>query len=150
MRELETKVNIDANNLIYNAQCAVDVTLLSTAQKSFAGLITNLNKADPAIRIFGLNVIDLHTNNIDITDPDTAYRSARTLAVDNLEKNITDRSRAYDILSTYQNLEKIAQYNRCYYRNQNSEYLWTEQVNDLERLSAPWVTVIEPDIIYNP
>ena len=150
MNDLEAQVNNDANNLIYNAQCVVDVTLLNTAQQSFAGLISTLSKADPAINLLGIKLIDVSTNQVQIDTPDDAYRSTKQAAMKALEKATTDNSNAFDILSTYQNLEAAAKFTRCYYKNSSEELIFTHEVNDLERLSLPWVTVVHPDINYRP
>jgi hypothetical protein len=150
IRDLEIQINSDANALIYNAQCITDVTLLNTTQKAFAGLISTLSKADPAIRIFGIKIIDLSTNDVQITEPDRAYFSTKTIAISNLEKNMKDGSQAYEILSVYQNLEKAVKFTRCYFRGQIAETTtWTREVNDLERLSTPWGTVVQPLLGFN-
>jgi hypothetical protein len=119
---------------------------MDTAQKSFAGLISTLSKADPSIVILGIKIIDLKTNNVEISYPDQAYISTKAAALSELEKTTSDASPAYDILSVYQNLEIAAKYNRCYYRGQVNETVWAEEANEMERISMPWVSVVQPDI----
>jgi hypothetical protein len=146
MSDLEKQVDADANQLIYNNKCAVDETLMSTSQKAFAGLVTTLKKTNPSLNILGVKIVDLSTNDVQITDPDKAYISTKDAVMTKLRSDVSDKSKAYDILSAYQNLAKSATYNRCYYKDQIDNTIWAEEANEQERLSIPWVTIVEPDI----
>jgi hypothetical protein len=148
MLALEAQINNDAVNLVYTAKCAADITLLDTAQKAFGKFITTIRNADPSLKIFGIKVIDLSTNEVQITNPDIAYTSTRSAVMTLLDKTITDDSKAYDILSAYQNLEISAKFNSCYYNGQASQVIWIEEINELERLSLPWTAGVKPDINY--
>jgi len=150
MSALEKQVNLDAINLIYVAKCAADVTLQDTAQKAFADLLSTVQQANPSIQFLGLKIIDLKTKNVKITAPDAAYISAKAVTMADLEKSTTDGSKAYEILSVYQNLETAAKYNRCFYHDQTSATIWAEEANDLERLSIPWTATVVPDINFTP
>jgi len=114
--------------------------------EAFAGLVTTLKKADPFLNILGVNVVDLSTSGVQITDQDKAYISTKDAVMTKLRSEVSDKSKAYDILSAYQNLEKSATYNRCYYKDQIGNTIWAEEANEQERLSIPWVTIVEPDI----
>jgi hypothetical protein len=146
MFALEAAINADAIKLIYAAQCATEVALMDQFQRSFAQLITNLKKADPSVTILGVRILSLNTNDVQIDQPDQAYISAKTIVFNNLndDKKVNDDSKAYDILSAYQNLERAARFTRCHYINQRLETRWVEEVNELERLSLPWVTIVSP------
>jgi hypothetical protein len=144
MLTLEQQINQDAINLLFRAQCAVEVALMDQAQRAFAAFIGNLIKADPSVKILGIKVIDLGANNIQITDPDQAYISSKSAALTALNQNQKDNSRAYSILSVYQNLERGARFTRCAYMGQGLEWRWVKEINELELLSLPWLTVVEP------
>jgi hypothetical protein len=143
MLALEGAINADAVRLIYRAQCASRVAL-DDLQRSFAGLIANLKRADLAVQVLGVRVLDLGANNIVIDDPDQAYWSTKADALAKLEREISDNSKAYQILSTYQNLERAAKYAQCFYLDQALERRFVGEVNDLERLSFPWVVTVTP------
>jgi hypothetical protein len=70
--------------------------------------------------------------------------SSKSAVLSALNRNQKDSSRAYDILSAYQNLERGARFARCYYIDQALEIRWVKEINDLELQSLPWVTVVEP------
>jgi hypothetical protein len=128
---LESQVNQDAVRLIYIAKCQADVLLMTDAQKAFSQFIAKIIKADTSIKIFGIRVIDLTANNIDITEPDQAYISTKTAVLTELNKKTSDASKAYEILSAYQNLENGAKFVRCNYPGQVLQVKYTEEVNDL-------------------
>jgi hypothetical protein len=144
MLELEAAINADAVKLIYRAECASEVVVMNQLQRGFAQLMANLQKADPSIRLVGIRVIDLTANNIVIDDPDQAYISTKSTLLAQLQKDVADDSKAYEILSAYQNLEMAAKFTRCYYLDQALEKRFVEEVNELERLSLPWVLIVTP------
>jgi hypothetical protein len=144
MHALEAAINADAIKLIYRAQCASEVVLMNQFQRAFAQLIANLKKADPSIRILGITVVDLTAGDIKIDNPDDAYISTKSAVFDTLKREVSDKSKAYRILSAYQNLEVAAKFTRCHYIDQALEKRWVEEVNELERLSLPWVLVVTP------
>ncbi|AWM06100.2 hypothetical protein [Bradyrhizobium symbiodeficiens] len=144
MLALEAQVNADAIKLIYRAQCAAEVVLMDQLQRSFAQLIANLKRADPSVTILGARVISLDISDVKIDYPDQAYLSTEATVLAALKKSVNDGSKAYEILSAYQNLERAARFTRCYYIDQAAETRWVQKVNELERLSLPWVRVVQP------
>jgi hypothetical protein len=144
MLTLEAKVDTDAVDLLYRAQCAAEVALMDQMHRAFVQFLNDLRQADPSINILGIKIVTDALNPITITDPDKAYISSRDAALAALDKNVKDDTNAYDILSTYQNVERNAKFVRCYYIGQGLETRWVKEVNDLERLSAPWISVVEP------
>jgi hypothetical protein len=150
MLDVEKQVNSDAANLLYNVKCVTDVTLLNTAPRSFAELISTLKKADPGIKIFGIKIVNLGTNDVQILKPDEAYGSTKKEALRKLEKDVTDSSKANDIFSTYQNLELSAKFTACSYKGQAAEQDYIQDANEFERRSIPWRTVVLSDKDYIP
>jgi hypothetical protein len=45
---------------------------------------------------------------------------------------------AYQFVSTYQNLIRVAKLARCHYLDQGLAVYFDREANELERLSAPW------------
>jgi hypothetical protein len=147
MLSLETQINRDANNLIYRAQCLAEVALNDQMQRAFSTVFATLQKADPSITTFlGLTAAHLHVNQVKILDPDVAYKNLKKATFDllNNEQYVNDNSPAYIILSSYQNLERIAKLTRCHYLDQVFEDQFILEANDLERLSLPWRWVVRP------
>jgi len=145
MRAIEADVNQHAIDLIYRTQCATEVVLMSQFQRAFAETISNVIKANPGINFLGVRVIDLAINNVVIDDPDRAYWKLRELRFAAL-KDLKETSDAYTIVSTYQNLERYAWFTRCHYIQNNGGLAsrFTEEINELERLSTPWFEVVKP------
>ena len=140
MRALEADINMDAISLLYRTQCAALDTadqLRRVAEKTISDVI----KADPGVTVLGIKISGTHMDNIEITDPDEAYISAKHAILDKLDKDINDDSQAYLILSAYQNIERMARFTRCYYIGQVYDILWVQEVNELERLSSPWLFI---------
>jgi hypothetical protein len=137
MQDIESKVNLDAYNMIYSVKCVTDVTFKSTIQESFAGIISSLAKADPSLKFLGLTIVNLQTNEVKIYDPDQAYISTKRNAEIKLIQSVDDNSKAYDILSYYQNMEQSARYVECYYKDTTLGMVYAREANELELLSIP-------------
>lgn len=142
MLAVEQAIYVDAKKLLYEVQCKTEVLLSDQLQRSLAGIIAELNAADPSIRIFGVTIIDLSLKKIIVDDPDKAYRSAREAKLALLSRTINDNSDAYLIVSTYQNLERLARFTRCHYIDQHLSLTFTQEINDLARLSLPWMSFV--------
>jgi hypothetical protein len=146
MLTLEGQVNSDAVNLIYQVQCATNNVLNEQLQRAFANLILTLKKADPTLTILGYRIVNVETNEVIIDNANDAYVTTKAAAVTAL-KRMDDKTDAYRIVFTYQNLEKAAMYTRCAYNGQlSSQVIFTKEANDWERLSAPWVSIVTPKI----
>jgi hypothetical protein len=143
IRELEKQVDQDAVNLLYRAQCSIEVALTEQLQRAFQEAIANLIKSDQSVKILGIKIIDLSANKIELEDPDLAYRSYRDSRLAALKK-LGPHSEAYLILSTYQNLERHAWYARCHYAviQASLAAAFTKEIDDFERLSRPWFDVV--------
>jgi hypothetical protein len=145
MNQLENQVNKDAIDLLYRTRCLAEIALMDQAQRSFAMFISNLIRANPGVKILGINVVNISVEPVTITDPDIAYISTKSAVLEKL-KDIKEDTPAYSILSAYQNLERGAISARCIYLGQGLDVRWVKEVNELERLSAPWITVVEPSM----
>ena len=143
MLELEARTNQDALRLIYRAQCSVS-DLQTQFRETLARMIVDLKNANPGVDIFGYRAISTGINGIVIENPDQAYRSTRDATLAALNKKLTDKSDAYEILSTYQNLIRAAQFARCHYIGEGLEARLFEQINEWRRLSEPWVSTVKP------
>lgn len=147
MLTLEEKVNGDAIKLIYRIQCASEVVLQDQMQRAFAQLIADLKDANPEARLFGfVPLVNVTASKIKIVDPDKAYFSTKAALLNALDNKVTDDSKAYEILSSYQNLERAAKFARCHYIDQALGIRFAGEVNDLERLSLPWVLIVTPSM----
>lgn len=144
MNRLETQINKDAIEFLYRAQCLAEKGLMDQAQRAFSTFIENFIKADPKIVLFGIKIVSASAEPIVITDPDKAYFSTKAAVIARLNKDTSDNSLAYDMLSAYQNLERGAMFTRCHYLGQSLDVKFVREVNELERLSKPWVTVVDP------
>jgi polyhydroxyalkanoate synthesis regulator phasin len=144
LSELENKVNNDAVNLLYRGQCLAEVAATDQAQRAYLELIKNIRKSGFGLQILGIKVVDVVLQDVEITDPDLAWRSTRDALFKKLNSQINDSSDAYEILSGYQNLERGARFTRCHYQDQVLAIRMTREINQLEIISGPWVNIVEP------
>lgn len=145
MLALETKVDYDAIDLINRTQCAA-IETMNKGREAFADVVSDLGRANPGLYIFGLKIIDLKTKKIEISDPDQAYRAMKKQKVDQLIAETNDGSPAYNILSTYSNLQRMATFTMCSYQNQSAKLVWAQEISDIERLSIPWTYAVRPTL----
>lgn len=143
MNEVERHINEDAVNIIYRGQCAVEVAGTDQIQRAYAELVDNLRKSEPGIVIFGIKIISLSAKKVDVSDPDKAFFSLREAVFKRLNSDTSDNTSAYDILSAYQNLARLARLTRCHYIDLPLAAVMTKEVNELNRLSLPWVQVVQ-------
>lgn len=143
MLELERRVNADALNLLYRAQCAAQETL-TEGRRAFALMVEDVRLANPGITFLGLRLTGVRAESVEILDPDQAYRSVRDARLAQLRRTVNDRSAAYEIISTYANLQRMARLTLCHYLDQSVAGLWITEINDLERRTVPWTTVVRP------
>ena len=142
MQELEQKVNLDAIDLLYRAQCSAQDTLVNGRQ-SFANVLGDLRRANFSFKILGFIVVNTTTNEIAISDPDKAYWSLRDARISALHKTLTPNSHAYEIVSMYANLQRMARLTLCSYLDQPAfRQIIMREINENERHAAPWATVV--------
>jgi hypothetical protein len=141
MTALEKQINEDAFALIARAECAVE-NVNARLQVALSDIMKQLIKADPRIEIAGLKASEFIVNPVPIQDANEAYKDARTKAFTALDKDhFTDQSEAGYIFWTYQNLKVLAKWTRCRYDGAGTIF-FTREMNELERLSLPWTTVV--------
>ncbi|MBI5012679.1 MAG: hypothetical protein HZC06_08090, partial [Methylocystis sp.] len=99
MLGLEQQINQDALDFLYKTQCAAEVAATATMQRGFAELITNLRKANPGVKILGVKLAELSADEVTITDPDQAYVSTKDVLIEKADKEWTDDTPAFEILS---------------------------------------------------
>lgn len=141
MAAIEAKVNQDAINLIYRSECALVIATLEFRQ-GMADILSDLRKSDPHVTVAGITIVDFKSNKFEINDPDKAYWDLKKKRLLLLENDVTDDSNAYEILSTYQNLERAAKFARCSYLDQALDLMFVSETNGLELLSLPWTTTV--------
>lgn len=134
---LEAQVNRDAINLLYRGQCIAQVAVTQQLSDAIKTAVDSFNQANPGITILGVKVIGWKADPVKFKDPDVAYRELRSIYFKQLNKiKATDDS--YEFVSTYQNLIRVARLARCHYVDQSLALYFDREVNELERLSAPW------------
>ena len=143
MAALEVQINKDAVSLIYRTQCFTEVALLDQARRAFEKILEDISLSEPGIEIFGYKFVKYSSKKVIIENPDVAYNEAKKVILEKLAKSVTNQSNAYEILSTYQNLERSARFVRCHYIDQALAVKYTREINELEVLSAPWVGVVD-------
>lgn len=150
IKRLEAAIYQDAMRLLHEAECVPETVLNDQLPRSFATLLNQFQRAEPGVRLFGVRIISAGTNEVTVEDPDKAYLSAETKAFEILRKTVTDKTPAYQIVSTYENLARAARLTRCHYRDQHLALRFTEKINELQRQSLPWFEQVRPAMIHNP
>jgi light-regulated signal transduction histidine kinase (bacteriophytochrome) len=146
MTALERKINNDAFALIARAECAAE-NVNARLQVALVDIMKQLIKADPRVEIAGFKAAEFIVNPVPIQNANEAYMDAKRKAFAALDKDhFKDQSDAAQIFWTYQNLKVMAKWTRCRYE-ESGALAFTEEMNRLERLSKPWVTVVKAKLI---
>jgi hypothetical protein len=142
LQNFESQLMVDVNRVIFRARCAAVVTLDGTIQNALAQALENIAKSQPSLTIIGITIAKLHLKKVTIPNPDTAYFQAKQETLQTLEQRVTDKTNAYDILSTYANLESLAEATRCFFLDKPNEITFVREQSRLEVLQEPWTTVV--------
>lgn len=139
--ELEEKVYQDAVDLIWRAQCAAEVTLTDTVQRSLAEAINAILRTDPQFEVFGMRIVNAKIDPVQVVDPDIAYRAIKRQYLRRLDR-MGDQTDAYFIVSTYSNIARLARITQCHYLGTNLQKKFIEDFFEYERRVIPWNTVV--------
>jgi hypothetical protein len=112
---------------------------------AFSEILKQLVKADPRIEVAGYKAAEFIVTPVPIANPDQTYDAAKKAMYDFLNdpKTVNDDTEARVIFWAYQNLEVMAKWTRCHYFGQSGAIYFVNQMNDLERKSLPWITVVD-------
>jgi len=118
---------------------------MDQSQRAFAQLVSDLNQAHPGIKFLGVTIFSTDVKDIKISNPDAAYWSTKSVVMTDLKSSVQDTTDAYVIFSTYQNLERNARFARCNYLDQDGAIIFTREINNLERISHPWINTVDAE-----
>lgn len=142
--DIESKSYKDAIDLIYRAQCSVEVALTDQLQRTLAETISNLIKSDPGIIVgrnfFGVR-IDVNLKNIEIVDPDLAYGSTKRVYLSSM-KTISADDPAILIVSKYSNISRFARFARCHYIDKPIGVIFMRDGKKYDALAQAWIDTV--------
>jgi len=142
LNKLEAKIMADVDKEIFIARCAAITTLNGTAQEAIAKALAHIGESEPTLTIFGIPIFRLRFHKVDIDHPDEAYFAAKSRVLTTLEKDITDTTNAYKIISAYADLDLLAEATRCFYLGKPTEIIFLREQSHLRVLQEAWTTVV--------
>lgn len=137
---LENTIYHDVERILDRVQCVAQNMATIQLQQAVASAADALNQADPSIKLLGFKIIDLRTSKVQITDPDLAYTSIRDGYLKRLA-TLGPTDSAYTILSTYANIERLAESASCAYNDPTVVAIFLREEFNYQRLAQPWKTV---------
>lgn len=143
MRALEEKATKDAIDLVYREECVSEVATQDQVERGLSKIIGEIISSRPGVKIFGIRVINFSLNEVEITQPDQAYRSTKKALLDRIAA-IKDQDDASEILSAYQNIARFAGFTKCYYLGLGLDEQYADEQLKYEKLSSPWLHVVGP------
>jgi hypothetical protein len=140
LTSLEQNIYLDAQSILDRVQCVAQNIATTQVQEAVGNAVGALHRADPSIRFFGIKIIDLELNKIEITAPDKAYISVRDGYLKRLD-SLGESDSAYTIISTYANIERLAVDASCAYRDPTFVALFVKQEFYYRRLAMSWANI---------
>jgi len=137
---LEQTIYLDAQSILDKVQCVAQNIATIQVQEAVANAVSALSDADPSIRFLGIKIIDLKARKVQITDPDQAYISIREGYLKRLSA-LRPTDSAYTIVSTYANIERLAEGASCAYRDPTLAALFLKEEFNYQRLAEPWANI---------
>lgn len=140
LASLEQTIYRDAQSLLDKAQCVTQNIATVQMQEAVANAVAALSDSDLGITFFGFKIIDLKARKVQITDPDQAYISVRNGYLRKLSR-LRPTDSAYAIISTYVNIERLAENASCAYRDPTLAVLFLKEEFNYRRLTEPWARI---------
>ncbi len=137
---LERQIYIDAESLIDQVQCVAQNIASVQIQEAIANAVAELKQSNPGISLFGIRIVNLDLKQVIITDPDQAYISVRDGYLKRLD-GLQPSSSAYTIVSTYANVERLAQESSCAFRDPELAAIFLSEQFKYQVLASAWQTV---------
>ena len=137
---LEDTIYRDVESILDKVHCLVQNITTVQLQEAVASSVAALKDADPSIRFLGINIVDLKLRKVEITEPDQAYISIKNGYLKKLDK-LVSTDRAYTIVSTYANIERLAEDASCSYHDPTLVAMFLKEEFEYRRLAEPWKTV---------
>jgi hypothetical protein len=138
---LEAKIYADLMDVLQQVECVAEDVAVEELPQAIANALNLVNEANIHIDIFGIKVINLQSNQIQITDPDAAYVTTRNAYLAYI-RTLGPDAPAYTIVSKLGNIARVAQLTRCVYRgNPLDEPLYREE-RQYSALSNAWTSTL--------
>lgn len=137
---LEAKIFQDIKAILYQVQCVAQNIGTQQLQQAIVSSIATLKAADPGIKILGIKIVGTNLNTVEVQDPDQMYRSMKAGYEKRLD-NLRPTDSAYTIVSTYANLERLAENAGCAYSDPTLSSMFVKEELKYRGLSEPWKTV---------
>jgi Holliday junction resolvasome RuvABC endonuclease subunit len=137
---LEAKMFQDIKALLHQVQCVAQNIGTQQLQQAIVSSLATLKAADPGIKILGFKIVGTDWKTVEVQDPDQMYRSLKAGYEKKLD-NLRPTDSAYTIVSTYANLERLAENAGCAYSNLTISEMFVKEELKYEGLSEPWKTV---------
>jgi len=109
-------------------------------QQAIVTAVATLKAADPSIRILGYKAIDFNAKTVVVTDPDLLYVSLKSGYQKRL-KALGEKDPAYTIISTYANIERVAENASCAYSDPTIKAMFLKEEFTYQMLAMPWRSV---------
>jgi Holliday junction resolvasome RuvABC endonuclease subunit len=137
---LENQIYLDAQSLLSKLQCVAQNMATVQIQELIANAVAELRAADPGVTFLGIRIINLSLKQIQITDPDQAYTSVRDAYLKRMNL-LSSTDPAYAIVSTYANIERLAEEASCAYRDPTVAAAFLREEFNYRRLAGAWAVV---------
>ena len=119
MQTLNKQIFADAAKLLFEAECAAVRTANGTFQDAIVNGLSNIAKAQPRIKIFGIPIVEYSSKQTILPEPNAFYFATKSESISKLRASLesNEQTNAYDIILTYSFLERLAKNTKCYYLN---------------------------------
>lgn len=137
---LEHTIYLDVEAILDKVHCLVQNLGTTQLQEAIVTAVATLKAADPGIKILGIKTIDMNLKTVVVTDPDQMYLSLKSGYQKRL-KALGEKDSAYTIVSTYGNIERVAENASCAYRDPTIKAMFLKEEFTYQMLAKPWKTV---------
>jgi hypothetical protein len=137
---LEHTIYLDVEAILDRVHCLAQNLGTIQLQEAIVTAVATLKAADPSIKILGIKTIDMNLKTVVITDPDQMYLSLKSGYQKRLQA-LGEKDSAYTIVSTYGNIERVAENASCAYRDPTIKAMFLKEEFTYQMLAKPWATV---------
>jgi Holliday junction resolvasome RuvABC endonuclease subunit len=137
---LEHTIYLDVEAILDKVHCLAENLATVQLQEAIVTAVTTLKAADPSIKIMGIKAINPNLKTVEVIDPDQMYLSLKSGYQKRL-KALGEKDPAYTILSTYANIERVAENASCAYHDPTIKAMFLKEEFTYQMLAKPWSTV---------
>jgi hypothetical protein len=145
VEDIEDKLYADVMAVLQKAECVAQDIATIQLQEAIASVINTTTDAHIGVTVLGVEIIKVHSNRVEVIDPDKAYVTSRDASLAYM-RSLGPNANAYEILSALANISRIALLTRCSYQGNALDSVLFREQQEYDLLARQWSDTVPVDV----